>query len=157
MGYRLFMGSYTNQSLFPSMGPPFPLVHVAIFHRPHVGAYIPWNYPPHPGCNRHHQDHSIFTRESQPKLSFVTGILGWGVDLTYDIYRCMDGMGNCFTNEMARPRPVIEFPSVRHVPVMEWLGFSRQRWLGILGYTRDEILYPQDGPLPVINGAISPL
>ena len=154
MGYRLFMGSYTNQSLFPSMGPPFPLVHVAIFHRPRVGAYIPWNYPPT-------QDAIVTTRIipfllGNPNLNFHLWLASWGVDLTYDIYHGMDGMGNCFTKS-ARPRPVIEFPSVRHVPVMEWLGFSRQRWLGIWGYTRDEILYPQDGPLPVINGAISPL
>ena len=29
------------------------------------------------------KDYSIFSRESQPKPSFVTGILGGGVDLRY--------------------------------------------------------------------------
>ena len=43
-------------------------------------ARIPWNYPP---PSNSHQDYSIVSRESQPKLSFVTGILVGGVDQTY--------------------------------------------------------------------------
>ena len=35
-----------------------------------------WNYPP--PSNSHHQDYYIFNMESQPKPSFVTGILGGG-------------------------------------------------------------------------------
>ncbi len=31
-----------------------------------------------PGCNRHRQDHYIFSRGSQPKPSFASGILGGG-------------------------------------------------------------------------------
>ena len=39
--------------------------------------HIVWNYPP--PSNSHHQDYSIFSRESRTKPSFVTGILGAGV------------------------------------------------------------------------------
>ena len=39
---------------------------------------IPWNYPPHPGCNHHHRDYSIFSRESLQ--TFVTEL---GVDRRY--------------------------------------------------------------------------
>ena len=40
------------------------------FGRYHLGM------SPCPGCNRHHQDYYIFSRGSQPKPSFATGILG---------------------------------------------------------------------------------
>ena len=46
-----------------------------------ANTYISWNYPP--PSNSHQQEYSIFRRESQPKPSFVTGILGGGVDQTY--------------------------------------------------------------------------
>ena len=36
-------------------------------------------------ANSHHQDYSIFSRESEPKPAFVT-VTGWGVDLMYTIY-----------------------------------------------------------------------
>ena len=44
---------------------------------------IPWMWPPH--SNSHHQDYSIFGRESQPKPSFATGILGRGPHPKYTI------------------------------------------------------------------------
>ena len=43
-------------------------------------SFISLIYPP--PTNSHHQDLSIFSRESQPKPSFVT-VTGWGVDLIY--------------------------------------------------------------------------
>ncbi len=43
--------------------------------------HISWIYPRAPGCNRHHQDCYIFSREPQTKPSFAT-ITGWGIDPT---------------------------------------------------------------------------
>ena len=44
---------------------------------------INWIYPR--TSNNHHQDYSIFSRDSHPKPSFVTGILGGGVDRRYEV------------------------------------------------------------------------
>ena len=43
----------------------------------HKKKIIPWVVPPSQDAS-HHQDYSIFSRESQPKPSFATGILGGG-------------------------------------------------------------------------------
>ncbi len=46
-----------------------------------------WNYPP---CsNSHRQDYSIFSRESQPKPSFVTGILCVGGRLKWYLFQML--------------------------------------------------------------------
>ena len=41
--------------------------------------------PPHPGCNRHHQDYEPFLVGNPYKPFFVT-VTGWGVDRRYKTY-----------------------------------------------------------------------
>lgn len=59
----------------------------------------PWmlDLPPN-RCNNYHQDYDMFSRESQPKPLFATGILGgrW-IQHTWSIWACLPTSKNSWT------------------------------------------------------------
>ena len=88
---------------------------------------ISWNYPP--PSNSHHQDYFIFSRESQPKPSFVT-VTGWGVNQR-DIKGCPFKF-----NDVSKSSSICEAPPSDAEISSETSWGSKHVKIGLLGCPR---------------------
>ena len=119
-----------------------------LFKKQHIYIYIYWVLPP--PSNSHHQDYYMFNRESQPKPSFATGILG-GANHPIYIYISNSGISfdatwipshhdvgcNKIFSPSIKPSPLsISKRHSRCYP--SFWGLRRGKW--VKGWERDETL-----------------